>query len=316
MLNFDIIPEQASTYAAKVDPLFYTLTAMSVVMTCLIFLALGYMAYKYRYIEGEERLSVPLENVSLEITWTVIPTIVFLLFFAWGLVLFFDYAAVPEGAIKIDVVAKQWMWKVQHSNGRREVNELHVPIGQPVELIMTSQDVLHDFYVPAFRVKQDVVPGRFTKLWFEATRAGEYHLFCAEYCGTGHSQMHGTVYVMEPDKYAEWLAGGPKKSPADAGLFLFEQLGCVTCHSGKSGARGPNLAGVFGSQVTLVNGEIVSADEEYLRESIMQPTVKIVKDFTALMPSFKNQLTVEDTLNLVAYLKSIGSETETVEVAE
>jgi len=212
MLNFDLIPESASTFATRVDPLFYFLCLLSTVLTVGIFAALGYFAWKYRYKEGEDRPSEPLESFALEITWTIIPTILFLAIFVWGAVLYFDYLKEPEGGLEIDVVAKQWMWKIQHSNGMREVNELHVPVGQPVILTMASQDVLHDFYVPAFRVKADVVPGRFSKLWFEPTKVGEYHLFCAEYCGTEHSLMGGTVYVMEPADFAEWLAGGGRCS--------------------------------------------------------------------------------------------------------
>lgn len=306
MLNFPIIPEQASTYAQKVDWIYYALTAISGLATIGIFLALGVLAAKFRKRDGDERHSHPLEAPALEITWTVVPTIVFLGAFAWGAVLYSDYLNAPEGALEIDVVAKQWMWKIQHPNGMREVNDLHIPVGRPIQLTLTSQDVLHSYYVPAFRVKQDVIPGRFTKLWFEPTKVGEYHIFCAEYCGTEHSLMGGTVYVMEPDKYAEWLAGGPKKSPVEAGLFLFEQRGCITCHSGQSGARGPNLAGVFGSTVRIQGGAEVLVDEEYLRESIMEPTRKIVDGFTPLMPSFKNQLTDEDVMNLVAYIKSLA----------
>lgn len=310
MLNFDLIPVQASTFAEKVDPLYYLLTIMSVISTVLIFAILGYLAYRYRYIEGENRLSKPFESFALEITWTIVPGIIFIAFFVWGAQLYFDYLKVPPGALEVDVIAKQWMWKVQHSNGLREVNELHVPVGQPVVLTMSSQDVLHDFYVPAFRVKADVIPGRFTTLWFEATKTGAYHLFCAEYCGTEHSLMGGTVYVMEPEKYMEWLAGGPQRSPRDAGEFLFAQRGCVTCHSGDAESRGPDLANVFGSQVELKNGDIVEANEAYIMESIQDPTAKIVEGYTALMPSFKGQLTPDDILDLLAYIKSLSEATE------
>ena len=240
----------------------------------------------------------------------VIPTIAGLFFFVWGALLYNDYLNTPPGALEIDVVAKQWMWKIQHPNGNREVNELHVPVGRPVNLTMSSHDVLHSFYVPEFRLKQDVIPGRFTKLWFEATKPGVYYLFCAEYCGTEHSKMGGKVYVMEPEEYSEWLAGGPKKSPVEAGEFLFEQFGCITCHSGKTGARGPNLVGVFGSEVPLANGETVLADENYIAESILNPTTKIVEGYTPLMPNFSNQISQDDIGYLIAYIKSIGGDAE------
>lgn len=199
------------------------------------------------------------------------------------------------------------MWKVQHSNGIREVNDLHIPVGRPVELTMSSQDVLHSYYIPAFRVKQDVIPGRYTTLWFEATKVGEYHIFCAEFCGTEHSLMKGTVYAMEPEDYAQWLAGGPKVSPQESGEFLFEQRGCITCHAGNSGARGPELAGVFGSMVDFESGEPALADEQYLLESIMDPTKRIVKGYTPLMPNFVNQLSAEDVNDLIAYIKSLAT---------
>ena len=202
------------------------------------------------------------------------------------------------------------MWKVQHSNGMREVNDLHVPVGRPIKLTLTSQDVLHDYWIPAFRVKHDALPGKFTSLWFEATKTGEFHLFCAEYCGTEHSLMGGTVYVMKPEDYAQWLEGGPKAAPQEAGLFLFEQRGCATCHSGESGARGPNLVGVYGSTVTLKSGDEVVADEEYLRESIMRPALRVVDGFAPLMPSFSNQLTEEQVMDLITYIKSLSAEGE------
>lgn len=307
MQIFDIIPEQASTYAESVDLLFYFLVAVAVVMVTAIFSAVAFLAYRYRYVKGSDRRSHSLESAALEVTWTVIPTVGFLAVFVWGLFLYLDYAKPPVGALEIDVVAKQWMWKIQHPDGRREVNELHIPVGRPIQLTMISQDVIHDFFVPAFRVKQDVLPGRYTKLWFEPTKVGEYHLFCAEYCGTNHSRMGGTVYVMEPEHYVQWLGGGPRKSPQEAGAFLFEQRGCASCHSGKPDSRGPGLEGLYGTEVELTTGNFVTADDEYLRESIFESAKKIVEGYSALMPSFKNQLTEEDGRNLIAYIKSLSS---------
>lgn len=292
----------------RVDILFYAITALCTVMTVGVFFTMIFLAVKYRRIEGEERASVPLENMMLEITWTVIPFLILNALFVWSTWIYADYLNEPEHGVEIDVVGKQWMWKVQHSNGKREVNDLHVPIDTPVKLTITSQDVLHDYYVPAFRVKQDAVPGRFTQLWFEPTKLGEYHIFCAEYCGTEHSYMKGTVTVMSQQDYALWLEGGPKKSPVDAGEFLFTQMGCITCHSGRDDARGPSVDGIFGAEVTLLGGETLVRDEEYLRESIAESNKRVVQGYTPLMPSFSNQLTDEDVMNLVAYIKSLDGE--------
>jgi len=292
----------------RVDILFYAITALCTVMTVGVFFTMIFLAVKYRRIEGEERASVPLENMMLEITWTVIPFLILNALFVWSTWIYADYLNEPEHGVEIDVVGKQWMWKLQHSNGKREVNDLHVPIDTPVKLTITSQDVLHDYYVPAFRVKQDAVPGRFTQLWFEPTKLGEYHIFCAEYCGTEHSYMKGTVTVMSQQDYALWLEGGPKKSPVDAGEFLFTQMGCITCHSGRDDARGPSVDGIFGEEVTLLGGETLVRDEDYLRESIAESNKRIVQGYTPLMPSFSNQLTDEDVMNLVAYIKSLDGE--------
>jgi cytochrome c oxidase subunit 2 len=201
------------------------------------------------------------------------------------------------------------MWKNQHPTGQREIDELHVPVGQPVKLMMTSEDVIHSFFVPAFRIKEDVLPGRYTTLWFTPTKPGRYHLFCAEYCGTDHSRMIGWVTVMEPEDYQAWLAGGPAPaSPAAAGEQLFTQLACSTCHKSEPGGRGPVLAGVFGSKVTLASGEIVTADEDYLRESILNPTAKVVAGFQPIMPSFQGQVSEEGILQLITYIKSLSGE--------
>lgn len=309
-MNFDLIPEQASTFAAKVDPLFYFLCILTFFGTNIVFfLAIG-LAWKFRYKEGEDRHSESLENPMLEIGWTIGPTILFLGIFVWGLILYFDYLKAPEGALEIDVVGKQWMWKIQHPDGVTEVNTLHVPVDQPVRLTMTSQDVLHDFYVPAFRVKHDVLPGRYSTLWFEATKTGTYHLFCAEYCGTEHSLMGGKVIVMEPGEYIQWLQGGPKLDPIAAGEYLFTQRGCASCHTGTT-PRGPSLEGIFGHTVKLTTGEEIPVDDEYLIESILESGKKIVEGYTPLMPSFKNQLSAEEVNNLIAYIKSLSAEQNT-----
>jgi cytochrome c oxidase subunit II len=308
MNYFQIIPEQASTIAMRIDVYFYMLVVLCSVLTIGIFTAMIFIAIKFRKIEGEDRPSVPLENMALELTWTIAPVFILLGLFAWGTWIYADYLNEPEGGVEIDIVGKQWMWKVQHANGMREVNDLHVPVNTPIKITLTSQDVLHDYYIPVMRVKQDVVPGRYTSLWFEANKTGEFHIFCAEYCGTEHSYMTGKLTVMTEEDYALWLEGGPKKSPVDAGEFLFSQMGCITCHSGREDARGPILDGIFGADVTLTTGNTVTRDEEYLRESIVESTKQIVQGYTPLMPSFQNQLTDEDVFNLIAYIKSLDSE--------
>ena len=303
---FPIIPEQASTIAMRIDIYFYMLCVLCTVLTLGTFFTMIFLAVKFRKVEGEDRPSVPLENLALELTWTIGPVFILMGLFVWGTWIYADYLNEPEGGIEIDVVAKQWMWKVQHSNGMREVNDLHVPIDIPVKITMTSQDVLHDYYIPVMRIKQDVVPGRYTRLWFEATKTGEYHIFCAEYCGTEHSYMIGTVTVMTQEDYALWLEGGPKLSPQEAGEALFNQMGCITCHSGREDARGPSLTGIFGQEVVLLSGGTVPRDDEYLRESILESNKKIVTGYTPLMPSFQNQLNDEDVINLIAYIKSLN----------
>jgi cytochrome c oxidase subunit 2 len=205
------------------------------------------------------------------------------------------------------VVGKQWMWKIQHQEGPSEINTLHVPLGQPVRLVMTSEDVIHSFYVPAFRLKQDVIPGRYTYLWFQATKVGEYHLFCAEFCGTNHSEMRGSVIVMQPSDYQKWLNNSSVGQPlAEEGKQLFTQLGCAHCHAPESGVQAPNLNGLFGQTVPLSNGASVQADEDYIRQSIFFPKAKVVAGYTPIMPTYEGKLTEEQVLQLVAYIKSIG----------
>ena len=229
--------------------------------------------------------------------------------FLWGASLYFTTMRPPEDALELYVVGKQWMWYFQHPEGPREINELHVPVGRPVKLIMTSQDVIHSFYVPAFRIKMDVVPGRYTTTWFEATKTGEYHLFCAEYCGTAHAGMGGYVHVMKPTQYEQWLGGGLGGEPlAMAGERLFEQLGCGTCHRADGGGLGPVLRGLFGKPVQLQTGERVVADERYIRESILHPRAQIVEGYPPIMPPFEGQISEEGLLQIIAYIKSSGQE--------
>src|SRR5438128_617219 len=265
--NLPLWPARASTTAGSVDALYIFLVALSLFVSVAIFTMICIFALRYRRRKAREAEQIEGSNI-LELTWSAIPLAIFLFIFAWGAVVYFKERTPPRGATQIYVVAKQWMWKLQHEEGQREINQLHVPVGKDIKLIMTSQDVIHSFYVPAFRVKQDVLPGRYTTVWFHATKAGTYHLFCAEYCGTQHSGMIGQVVVMEPAEYQAWLSGGgATQSLSQTGEAMFQQLGCSTCHLSSGQGRGPNLAGLYGSKVTLVDGRTLTADENYIRES-------------------------------------------------
>ena len=298
-------PESASTSAARVDALYIFLVLVSATMTMLIFATLIVFALKFRKRRGRAAEQIEGSTV-LEITWSVIPLVVFLSFFVWGAVLYFQERTPPRDATEVYTVAKQWMWKFEHSAGQSEMNELHVPVGRDVKLIMTSQDVIHSFFVPAFRIKQDVLPGRYTTIWFHANKPGTYHLFCSQYCGTQHSNMIGWVVVMEPRDYEAWMSGGGSQPLAVTGQKLFSELGCVTCHRSDTQGRGPNLVGVFAKPVLLEDGRTVIADENYVRESILEPGAKIVKGFKPIMPTFQGQVSDEQLNALVAYVKSLA----------
>jgi cytochrome c oxidase subunit 2 len=304
--NLPFFPPQASTVASRVDALYYFLLLVSFVFGLCIATAVVYFAVKYRRRSDAERPAEMHGSLALELTWTLIPFGLSMIIFGWSANLYLHMVRPPDDALPVFVVGKQWMWKLQHLEGRREINELHVPLGRPVKLIMTSEDVIHSFYVPAFRMKQDVVPGRYTSAWFEATKAGSYHLFCAEYCGTEHSGMIGRVVVMEQADYQSWLAGGlGQLSLPRAGEVLFTQLGCASCHADVSGARGPALAGLFGKKVLLSDGQTVVADETYLRESIVSPQAKTVAGYQPIMPTFQGLVSEEAVVQLVAYIRSL-----------
>ena len=304
--NLPFFPEQASTMAGRVDALYYFLVCVSGFFALLIAVLLVAFAFKYRRRSAAERPAPIHGSLALELTWTIIPFCLTMVMFFWGASVYVSLARPPENALQVFVVGKQWMWKLQHLEGRREINELHIPVGRAIKLTMTSEDVIHSFYVPAFRVKQDVIPGRYTTMWFEATKPGTYHLFCAEYCGTDHSKMIGHVVVMEPAEYQTWLSGGPPAaSLASAGQALFEQLGCITCHRETAGARGPKLTGIVGKPVQLQDGSTVVADDSYLRESIINPTAKVVAGFQPIMPTFKGLVSEEGLIQLIAYIKSL-----------
>jgi cytochrome c oxidase subunit II len=307
--SFPLWPQRASTLAGQVDALYVFLLLISLFMTLAIFTLILIFAVRYRRRPGVQAEQIEGSH-KLELTWSIAPLGVFMVIFFWSAIIFFKERTPPDGAGTVYVVAKQWMWKLQHEEGQREINQLHVPVGKDIKLIMTSQDVIHSFYVPAFRVKQDVLPGRYTTVWFHATKAGTYHLFCAEYCGTQHSGMVGQVVVMEPAEYQAWLSGGGvTQSLSQTGEAMFQQLGCSTCHLSSGQGRGPNLAGLYGSKVSLVDGRAVTADENYIRESILIPGTKVVSGFQPVMPVFQGLVTEEQLNSLIAYVKSLNPPT-------
>ena len=302
--GFRFQPQQASTIARGVDHLFYFMTAVDLFFTALIFLTILYFAIRYRRRSKDETPPQIHGSTILEITWTVIPMGIVVIMFLWGTSLYIRNSRPPEASTEIFVVGKQWMWKIQHPEGVMEIDELHVPVGQPIKLTMTSEDVIHDFAVPAFRIRKDVLPGRYTTEWFEATKVGHYHFFCDQYCGANHSLMKGEIVVMDPVDYEQWLSGGIRgESMADAGAKLYDQLGCITCHGT---GQGPPLVSVYGKPVQLSTGQTVMADEAYLRESILSPGAQIVAGYKPIMPTFKGQVTEEQLLQLISYIKSLS----------
>jgi|ERR1700722_16341915 len=303
--NFPLWPDRASTIAGNVDALFIFLIIVSGMMSLLVFSCIIYFAARYRARKGV--LAEHIEgSTPLELTWSIIPMFVFAAIFLWGAVVYFQERTPPRDATEVYVVAKQWMWKLEHAEGQREINELHVPVGRDVKLIMTSQDVIHSFFIPAFRLKQDVLPGRYTTLWFRATRPGTYHLFCAEYCGTQHSGMVGSIVVQEPAQYEAWMNTNQNGPLSGTGQQVYAQLGCASCHRSDAPSRGPTLAGVFGSSVRLEDGRTVTADENYIRESILDPGAKIVNGYKPIMPTFQGLVSEEQLNALVAYVKSLS----------
>jgi cytochrome c oxidase subunit 2 len=305
---FPLFPDQASTVASRVDGLYIFLVALSAFFSVLIFTAVIVFAVRFRRRSEAERPPAILGSVALELVWSLIPLAITGVIFVWSLDVFFAINRVPPQAMEVYVVGKRWMWKAQHLTGQREINELHVPVGVPVRLTLTSEDVIHSFFVPAFRVKKDAVPGRYTTLWFEATRPGTYHLFCAEYCGTKHSGMIGSVTVMEPAAFQAWLSGGASGvSLASAGERRFQDLGCVTCHRAGEGQRGPALEKLFGSEVRLAGGATVTADETYIRESIVTPSARVVEGYQPVMPTYQGLVDEEGLMQLVAYVRSLGA---------
>lgn len=301
-----LFPDSASTIAGRVDALYFFLIGLTVFFSLLIAGLIVYFAVKY-HRRSPHALGDHLQgSMMLEAAWIAVPFLITMVIFVWGASVYFAMASPPEETLNIYVVGKQWMWKFQHLDGQREINELHVPLGRNVKLIMTSEDVIHDFFVPAFRIKADVIPGRYVDIWFHATKPGRYHLFCAEYCGTRHSGMTGEVIVMELSDYQAWLSGGgPEGSLASAGEKLFADLACNGCHRPDSTGRGPVLNGLFGKTIMTSTGETVTVDEAYVRESILNPSAKITAGYQPIMPTFQGLVSEEDLLRLVEYVKSL-----------
>jgi cytochrome c oxidase subunit II len=312
-----LFPEQASTMAPRVDNLYFFLVGVSVVMTLLIAGFIVYFAFKYRRRSAAQIGVGVTGGFTLELIWIVVPLAIVMVMFFWGASVFFAMARPPDNAMDVYVVGKQWMWKFQHAGGQSEINELHVPVNQPVKLTMTSQDVIHDLFFPAFRVKADVIPGRYSTMWFEATKTGEFPLYCAEYCGTDHSGMIGRVVVMEPEDFQQWLAAGAGMGTlADAGERLFQNLACNTCHLPDGRGRGPSLQGLFGNEVLLDDGRTVVADEAYIRQSILNPRATTVAGFQQTMPTYQGLISEEGMLQLIEYIKALQPGDQTPQPAE
>ena len=304
--DFPLFPEQASTFAAEMDALFWFLTITTGIVSVLIFLLIFYFAIKYRRRPDNELAQEGEPHHLLEAAWIIIPFFIFMGMFVWGAWMYFRLARVPDNALQVYATGKQWMWKFQHPTGQREINTLHVPVNRPVRITMASEDVVHSLFFPAFRTKMDVLPSRYRTMWFQATKTGRFHIFCAEYCGTLHSGMIGWVVVMDPADYQRWLAGGTEGSLASQGERLFQKYACNTCHTGDATGRGPVLNGLYGTDVMLSTNQVVKADDNYIRESILNPQAKIVKGFQPIMPTFQGQVSEDDLIKLLAYVKSLA----------
>lgn len=298
-------PERASTTAAHVDLLGLVLLIVTGSVGLLVAVLLIGFAIRYRRRPGAPPPGPMRGNVPLEVFWTCTPIIIFLGFYIWGIWVYFGAYRAPDDATVIYGVGKQWMWKFQHPEGQREINTLHVPLGEPIKLLLTSEDVIHSFFVPDFRVHMDVLPGRYTSVWFEPTRTGAYHLFCSQYCGTNHAGMIGTVIVMEPKAYQDWLHERAEGSLALEGRKVFLKYRCVSCHSANAEARAPVLEGLFGRRITLSDGRMVRVDEAYLRESVYDPSAKVVAGYRPIMPTFRGQVSEEEMYQLIAFIKGL-----------
>ena len=305
------VPEVASNLASKVDAVIWFITVISLVFFILISIFLVYFAIRYRRRQENEETPYITGSHVLETIWTIIPSILLIVIFVYGFVVYKDMRTPPEDSLEVTVIGRQWLWQFKYNNGKTTLNELYIPEGRPIKLVMTSEDVLHSFFVPAFRVKQDLVGGMYTYLWFTPTKTGTYELYCTEYCGTGHSTMLGKVIVMSPQEYEKWEKGEEEKAvaslpPAELGKQLYTQRGCNACHSiDGSSLVGPTWKGLYGHEVVLQDGTKVTADENYIREAILEPQAKMVKGFGPVMPSFKGVISDDEITDLIAYIKTL-----------
>ena len=302
---WSIIPEQASTLAPRVDQLYWFIIAVTAFFGILVTVLVIYFAVKYR-TDDPLKVGAPITgSIPLELGWSIIPFIISIVIFAWAADVFFDLYRPPDQTLEIYATGKRWMWKFQHLDGKSEINELHVPLGRAVRVTFTSEDVLHSLYFPAFRTKADAIPGRYSSVWFTPTKLGNYHIFCAEYCGTRHSGMIGTVTVMEPTEYQAWITGATEGPLSARGERLFADLACNTCHRSDGSGRGPALEAKFGTEERLATGAVVRVDESYVRESILNPQLKLVAGYQPLMPTFQGLVSEESVMALVEYVKSL-----------
>ncbi|HEY1743615.1 MAG TPA: cytochrome c oxidase subunit II [Granulicella sp.] len=302
-----LFPAEASTISPYTDELYFFLLLMTIVG--LVLVGALVFGFSIRYRRARNPVATQIEGSTLlEATWTIIPLAIFLVTFVWGALLYFRIYDPPANAMNIYIVGKQWMWKAEHAGGQHEINALHVPTGRPVQLTMISQDVFHSFSIPDFRVKREVIPGRYTTVWFQATTPGTYHLFCTQYCGTQHSGMIGEVTVLSPDDYQKWTQQSTSgMSLAQNGERLFASMGCNACHSGNAAARGPNLAGVYNSKLTLTNGSQVLVNDAYLRDAILSPSQHITAGYSPIMPTYQGQISEDGLIDLVEYIKNLQS---------
>jgi cytochrome c oxidase subunit II len=302
-----LFPAEASGIAPYVDALYFFLVAITIFGTT--FVAILLLVFSVRYRREKNPVATQIEGSTLlEATWTIIPLAIFLVTFVWGALLYFRIYDPPTNAMNIYIVGKQWMWKAEHPGGQHEINALHVPTGKPIQLTMISQDVFHSFSIPDFRIKREVIPGRYSTVWFEATQVGTYHLFCTQYCGTQHSGMIGEVTVMTPGDYKKWLEqSNSGQSLAQNGERLFASMGCNSCHNGTAAARGPSLAGVYGSKLTLTDGRQILVDDAYLRNAILNPSEHVTAGFAPIMPTYQGQISEDGLIDLVEFIKNMQS---------
>ncbi len=312
-----IWPAEASASAGQTDTLIWLFTALTLLLVVPIFIGITFFAIRYRDGRVVNRAYREDRDRSLELTWMIVPFVLTLIFFAWGAQMFMVHKTPPANATRIEAIGRQWMWKFQHPGGQAEINDLHVPIGEPILINMISQDVIHSLYIPALRIQMETLPGRYTQLWFNADRPGTYRIFCSEFCGTDHSAMDGLLTIMTPADYANWLQqSGSSISLAAAGKALFANYGCSGCHGTGSTVRAPSLAGLWGSDVRLTNGSVVKADDSYLRDKILNPDHDLIAGYKQVMPAFKGVIPEDELVRLISYVKTIQPGTRQVQTAE